>query len=233
MRAILLLATLIFSGYETAFANNVVALQNCDENSPKMPLIVTFPDSCNVNCAANAMDKANINAGAYTHLTGINMILLNQVSPSELVSLRHETGDVASIECDGGVEAQEAIEAKEGGFRALAVDLGNCDENDMTFPLLITFPTSCDVQCAKNVMVKADIGEDAYTHLTGINIIQLNKVSSSELTTLRSEVDSVASIECDGTASANKSDESGNQPQFIWNVAFSMSLLSIGLQMLL
>merc|ERR1712232_793603 len=162
----------------------------------------------------------------------INQILLYQVSSSELLSLRHETGDVSFIECDGGVEAQEAIGETEGGYRALAVDIENCDENGVTYPLLITFPESCDVQCAQNVMKKASIGEDAYAHYTRVNIIQLNKASSSELTTLRNEVDSVASIECDGNVSANKSNESGIEPQFIWSVAFSIPLFSIGLQML-
>jgi uncharacterized metal-binding protein len=231
-KPVLLLAAFIFNSSETAFANDIVALENCDENSLEMPLIVGFPASCDVQCAKNAMHKANIDAGAYTHLTGINQVLLYQVSSSELLSLRRETGDVSFIECDGGVEAQEAIGEKEGGYRALAVELGNCDENDLTFPLIITFPESCNAQCAQNVMKKASIGEDAYTHYTAVNTITLNKASSSELTTLRNDVDSVASIECDGIVSVNKGNESGIEPKFIWSVAFSIPLFSIGLQML-
>jgi len=76
-----------------------VALSNCASDCTMLPLIFTFRDACDTTCQDYVMQASGIKEGNFRHLKGVQIILVDVVSDSEIVSLQSDV-DVASIECD-------------------------------------------------------------------------------------------------------------------------------------
>jgi len=214
--------------------------------------MIGFQPSCNNECAVTVMERAGIAEDAYNHLKAVKMITLYQYSEDELASLRSDVENVQFIECDGIVsiytesgEGEEAegeidgmvsigMENLEGGDgedeegESTLISLSNCDNDPPNKTLMIGFQSSCDIKCAVAVMERAGIVEDAYTHLKAVEIITLYQYSIDELASLRSDVENVKYIECDGIVSINadggEEDESSSSSCRSWVLSLVLTL---------
>jgi len=192
----------------------LVSLDNCPAE-PRYPLIIVFKEDCNVACATQVMQTANIDETKYTHLTNLNMITLyNDVTGVELASLLGASKNIESIECDSEV----SIEEEDGTSVGIGIGIGivdgeevlleKCpDDGSLTLPLLITFQETCDAACASRTMQKNNIDKTKFDHFTNVNIISLKEVTSEELTALQGEASTVKTIECDGVVSMDDNNE--------------------------
>jgi len=185
----------------------LINLSNCDTDVPTGTLIIGFQDSCDNRCAVSVMARTGVPADAYNNLTNLNMITLYQYSPENLASLRSDE-NIDFIECDGVVSIAVG-NPDEGGAgvsnsigtgvtEAPLIKLSNCDSDAPTGILIIGFQESCGYQCILNVMAQSGVpADDAYNHLTNLNMITLGQYSPDNLASLRSD-EHVDFIECDG-----------------------------------
>merc|ERR1711937_143847 len=135
-----------------------VPLENCDD-SMRMPLLITFKDTCSAACQSGVMQEANIDKTKFEQ-TSVGIIMLNEATDEQLTALRGKTESIKAIECDGTVSTTE-------------VPLENCDDS-MSKPLLVTFKDSCNSSCQLNKMQEANIDKSDFSQ-TSLGIIFLNE----------------------------------------------------------
>jgi len=96
------------SGHRKLVDEKLVPLNNCPaDGSLTSTLIIGFNSDCDVTCAVEVMQTANIDETKYNHLKSSNMITWNVVSDAELALLRKDGKNISFIECDGVVTIED------------------------------------------------------------------------------------------------------------------------------
>jgi len=210
---------------------NEINLSNCAEDCMSMPLMVVFSNTCDTNCEIETMKRANIDKTNFDQ-TSLGIIFLKEVTDEQLAALRSENETVDSIECNAclsvdtldpvcsnknityknedefncgltcrGADKSETIAQKGVCGSAIQslneIPLGNCADDCMTMPLIISFLDDCDILCAAEVMKRASVDKTNYDHLTSSNIILLQEVTDNQLAVLRNVTGTINVIECD------------------------------------
>eukprot|EP00548_Thalassiothrix_antarctica_P008384 CAMPEP_0194133530 /NCGR_PEP_ID=MMETSP0152-20130528/3665_1 /TAXON_ID=1049557 /ORGANISM="Thalassiothrix antarctica, Strain L6-D1" /LENGTH=77 /DNA_ID=CAMNT_0038828857 /DNA_START=172 /DNA_END=402 /DNA_ORIENTATION=+ len=73
----------------------------------KLPLLITFVDTCDTACQLETMQKASIDENNFDHLTSLGIITLKEATDEQLEALKEETESVKTIECDGEVSTND------------------------------------------------------------------------------------------------------------------------------
>jgi len=69
----------------------------------RMPLLITFVDTCDTGCQHDTMQKAYIDKTKFYQTS--HVIILNEVTVEQLTALRGENGIISAIECDSTVSS--------------------------------------------------------------------------------------------------------------------------------
>jgi len=221
--------------------DDLISLSSCADDCMRMPLMITFQENCDNDCAQATMVEAGIED--HEHLTETNIIMVNEITDNQLVALRGKDKNIVSIECDDcvtsdntfgigifqpvcssnnvtydsedlfncdlkcrGADKSSTI-AYQGECGTQIIDpivLGNCNDNCMTMPLIITFSSDCDTTCASQTMKAAQIDKSSYQHLANQNMILLNDVTDNQLSALRINSPEVNSIGCNTCVVGNE-----------------------------
>jgi len=163
-----------------------VPLENCDDNM-RMPLLITFKDTCDASCQLDTMKEANIGKSNYSQ-TSLGIITLNEVTDEQLMSLRGKTESIVAIECYRPVAKLE-------------LTLQNCG-NSRKMPLLFYFMDACKSACQLEIMQGANIDKTKFNQ-TSLGIIMLNEVTDEQLKALLDKSENIASIECSSEVSTD------------------------------
>merc|ERR1711937_166963 len=83
-----------------ATEDEVIEIAGCDPDCMTMPLMFTFTSNCDADCAVETFEAAGVSPEKYDHLTGLNIINLNEVSDGELTLLQLSGKNIATIECN-------------------------------------------------------------------------------------------------------------------------------------
>jgi len=175
--------------------SSLIPLDKCDDGDMKMPLLITFAETCDSTCQLETMKGANIDKTKFSQTT-LGVTFLNEVTDEQLLALRGENRTISAIECDFTVTAIEDNPS--------LIILDNCDDDNMKMPLLITFDEACDISCSLGIMLRANIDESKYEE-TDLGIVFLNEVTDEQLVGLRGENGTISAIECDSTVTAPSS----------------------------